>query len=97
MDEVSAWSAGVAWIDGRYCPIGEAKISVLDLGVTRSDGSYDVVHVWDGRFYRLTPTWTGSVPAWPGSGSTPGTAGPRSRPSCTVASAGPGCGRRTCR
>src|SRR3984885_8791186 len=53
MDEVDAWSAGAAWIDGRYCPIGEAKISVLDLGVTRSDGSYDVVHVWDGRFYRL--------------------------------------------
>jgi branched-chain amino acid aminotransferase len=48
-----AWSDGAAWIDGRYCPIGEAKISVLDLGVTRSDGSYDVVHVWDGRFYRL--------------------------------------------
>ena len=31
------WPAGAAWIDGRYCPIGEAKISVLDLGVTRSD------------------------------------------------------------
>jgi branched-chain amino acid aminotransferase len=26
---------------------------VLDLGVTRSDGTYDVVHVWDGRFFRL--------------------------------------------
>jgi branched-chain amino acid aminotransferase len=47
------WSAGAAWIDGRYCPIEEAKISVLDLGVTRSDCTYDVVHVWRGRFYRL--------------------------------------------
>jgi len=47
------WTAGAAWIDGRYCPIEEAKISVLDLGVTRSDCTYDVVHVWDGRFYRL--------------------------------------------
>jgi branched-chain amino acid aminotransferase len=47
------WSAGAAWIDGRYCPIEEAKISVLDLGATRSDCTYDVVHVWDGRFYRL--------------------------------------------
>jgi branched-chain amino acid aminotransferase len=47
------WPAGAAWMDGRYCPIGEAKISVLDLGVTRSDCTYDVVHVWDGRFYRL--------------------------------------------
>ncbi len=47
------WPAGAAWIDGRYCPVEEAKISVLDLGVTRSDCTYDVVHVWDGRFYRL--------------------------------------------
>jgi branched-chain amino acid aminotransferase len=48
-----SWSAGAAWIDGRYCPVEEAKISVLDLGVTRSDCTYDVVHVWRGRFYRL--------------------------------------------
>jgi hypothetical protein len=47
------WPAGAAWIDGRYCPIEEAKLSVLDLGVTRSDSTYDVVHVWRGRFYRL--------------------------------------------
>jgi branched-chain amino acid aminotransferase len=47
------WPAGAAWIDGRYCPIEDAKISVLDLGVTRSDCTYDVVHVWQGRFYRL--------------------------------------------
>src|SRR5260370_7965958 len=47
------WAAGAAWIDGRYCPVEEAKISVLDLGVTRSDCTYDVVHVWRGRFYRL--------------------------------------------
>jgi branched-subunit amino acid aminotransferase/4-amino-4-deoxychorismate lyase len=46
------WPAGAAWIDGRYCPIEEAKISVLDLGVTRSDCTYDVVHVWRGPFYR---------------------------------------------
>ena len=37
------WPAGAAWIDGRYCPVGEAKISVLDLGVTRSDCTYDVI------------------------------------------------------
>ena len=47
------WLAGAAYLDGRYCPIEEAKISVLDLGVTRSDCTYDVVHVWEGRFYRL--------------------------------------------
>ena len=47
------WPAGAAWIDGKYCPVEDAKISVLDLGVTRSDCTYDVVHVWRGRFYRL--------------------------------------------
>jgi len=43
----------VAWIDGKYGPIEQARISVLDLGVTRSDCTYDVVHVWEGRFFRL--------------------------------------------
>jgi branched-chain amino acid aminotransferase len=47
------WPSGAAWIDGRYCPVEDAKISVLDLGVTRSDAAYDVVHVWRRRFYRL--------------------------------------------
>jgi branched-chain amino acid aminotransferase len=52
-DANGVWPDGAAWVDGRYCPVGEAKISVLDLGVTRSDCTYDVVHVWRGRFYRL--------------------------------------------
>src|ERR1700728_3986170 len=47
------WPSGAAWIGGRYCPVEQAKISVLDLGVTRSDAAYDVVHVWRRRFYRL--------------------------------------------
>jgi branched-chain amino acid aminotransferase len=47
------WPSGAAWIDGRYCPVEDARISVLDLGVTRSDCTYDVVHVWEGQFYRL--------------------------------------------
>jgi branched-chain amino acid aminotransferase len=47
------WPGGAAWIDGRFGPVEEAKIPVLDLGVTRSDCTYDVVHVWDGRFFRL--------------------------------------------
>ena len=45
---MNPWPGGAAWIDGRYCPIEEAAISVLDLGVTRSDCTYDVVHVWRG-------------------------------------------------
>jgi branched-chain amino acid aminotransferase len=47
------WAAGAAYINGEYCPVEDAKISVLDLGVTRSDAAYDVVHAWRGRFYRL--------------------------------------------
>ena len=44
---------GVAYVEGRYCPMSEAKISVLDWGFLRSDATYDVAHVWRGRFFRL--------------------------------------------
>ncbi len=47
------WSNGAAFIDGAFCPIQDAKLSVLDMGVTRSDCTYDVVHVWKGQFFRL--------------------------------------------
>ena len=40
-------------MDGQVIPISEAKISVCDWGLTRSDITYDVVHVWDGAFFRL--------------------------------------------
>ncbi|MER8656202.1 aminotransferase class IV [Mesorhizobium sp. M0847] len=44
---------GVAFMDGQYLPMSEAKISVLDWGFLHSDATYDTVHVWDGRFFRL--------------------------------------------
>ncbi len=44
---------GVAFLDGQYLPISEAKISVLDYGLLHSDATYDVVHVWNGAFFRL--------------------------------------------
>ena len=44
---------GIAYVDGAYVPISEARISVLDWGFLRSDATYDVVHVWRGRFFRL--------------------------------------------
>lgn len=47
------WSDGAAWIDGAYKPIADATISVLDWGFIHSDVVYDVVHVWDGAFFRL--------------------------------------------
>ena len=47
------WSKGAAWVDGAYRPASEATLSVFDWGFTRSDVTYDVVHVWGGNFFRL--------------------------------------------
>ena len=44
---------GVAFVDGQFIPADEATISVFDFGFTRSDVTYDVVHVFDGKFFRL--------------------------------------------
>ncbi|QND62401.1 branched-chain amino acid transferase (plasmid) [Mesorhizobium huakuii] len=46
-------SDGIAFIDGSYVPIAEARIPILDRGFVRSDATYDVAHVWNGRFFRL--------------------------------------------
>jgi branched-chain amino acid aminotransferase len=47
------FSAGAAWMNGQIIPVSEAKISVFDWGLTRSDITYDVVHVWEGAFFHL--------------------------------------------
>ena len=44
---------GAAWMNGKFIQLSEARISVLDWGFLRSDATYDVVHVWKGRFFRL--------------------------------------------
>ena len=44
---------GIAWIDGAFVPLPEARIPILDRGFVRSDATYDVAHVRDGRFFRL--------------------------------------------
>jgi branched-chain amino acid aminotransferase len=44
---------GVAFIDGEYLPIADARIPIVDCGFLHSDATYDVVHVWKGRFFRL--------------------------------------------
>lgn len=51
--DASAYSGGAAYIDGRFVPIGEARIPILDWGFVHSDATYDVAHVWHGRFFRL--------------------------------------------
>jgi len=47
------YAKGIAWIEGKYSPLGEARIPLLDQGFLRSDLTYDVPAVWDGRFFRL--------------------------------------------
>ena len=44
---------GSAWIDGNFVKLSEAKIPILDWGFLRSDATYDVVHVWKGKFFQL--------------------------------------------
>lgn len=48
-----SYPPGVAYVDGAYRRMSEARISVLDWGFLRSDATYDVAHVWKGRFFRL--------------------------------------------
>lgn len=45
---------GVAYLNEQFVPISEAKVSVLDWGFLHSDATYDVVHVWRSRFFRLS-------------------------------------------
>ncbi|WP_026986097.1 aminotransferase class IV [Fodinicurvata fenggangensis] len=45
--------AGTAFIEGRYLPIAEAAIPIEDWGFLHSDATYDVVHLWNGHFFRL--------------------------------------------
>lgn len=47
------FSNGAAWMKGEIIPTSEAALPVTDWGLTHSDITYDVVHAWDGRFFRL--------------------------------------------
>ncbi|MED5622123.1 aminotransferase class IV [Ideonella sp. BN130291] len=44
---------GCAYIDGAFVAPEDAKISIFDWGFLHSDATYDVAHVWQGRFFRL--------------------------------------------
>jgi branched-subunit amino acid aminotransferase/4-amino-4-deoxychorismate lyase len=44
---------GVAYVDGAYVPVNEARIPLLDQGFMKGDLTYDVPAIWDGRFFRL--------------------------------------------
>ena len=46
-------SPGVAFINGQYCTMNEARIPIRDWGLVHADATYDVVSVWKGSFFRL--------------------------------------------
>lgn len=52
-DSETAAIKGVAYMDGRWMKLSEAAVPILDRGFVRSDATYDVAHVWKGRFFRL--------------------------------------------
>ncbi len=51
--EEEAYRRGAAYVAGRFLPAEQASIPLLDWGFLRSDVTYDTVHVWKGRFFRL--------------------------------------------
>ena len=49
----TAYANGAAFVEGRFVPVAEARVPILDWGFLRSDATYDVVHVWRGSFFRI--------------------------------------------
>ncbi|KAB8223823.1 aminotransferase [Aspergillus novoparasiticus] len=47
------FAKGMAWVEGEYVPLSEARIPLPDQGFMHSDLTYDVPSVWDGRVFRL--------------------------------------------
>lgn len=47
------FAQGIAYVEGQYVPVHEARVPLLDQGFMKSDLTYDVPAVWDGRFFRL--------------------------------------------
>ncbi|MCK6424353.1 MAG: aminotransferase class IV [Burkholderiaceae bacterium] len=41
------------WLDGRWLPLNEARVSVLDRGFLFGDGVYEVIPVYGGRLFRF--------------------------------------------
>jgi branched-subunit amino acid aminotransferase/4-amino-4-deoxychorismate lyase len=49
----SPYAQGLAYVDGEVCPLADARLPLVEAGFTRSDVTYDVVAVWNGKFFRL--------------------------------------------
>ena len=46
-------SCALAYVDGAFVPLAEAKISIRDYGLMYADMTYDVLHTWKRGFFRL--------------------------------------------
>jgi branched-chain amino acid aminotransferase len=46
-------SKGIAYCQGRYMPVDEATIPLLDPAFTKSDVVFDAISAWDGAFFKL--------------------------------------------
>jgi branched-chain amino acid aminotransferase len=47
------YAEGLAYVDGEVCALADARLPLVEAGFTRSDVTYDVVAVWNGKFFRL--------------------------------------------
>ena len=52
-ESAGTYADGAAFVEGRFVPVAEARVPILDWGFLRSDATYDVAHVWKGCFFRL--------------------------------------------
>src|SRR5258706_15961705 len=43
----------IAYVNGKWLPLAEARVPVLDRGFLFADGVYEVVPVYSGRGFRL--------------------------------------------
>ena len=48
------YDSGCAWVDGDYVPLNDARIPLMDMGFLHCDATYDVVAVWNRKYFRLT-------------------------------------------
>jgi D-alanine transaminase len=53
MDASAPTEHGVAYINGEFVPLAEARISVLDRGFIFGDGVYEVIPIYSRRAFRL--------------------------------------------
>ena len=52
-ESTNPFAKGIAWVGGDYVPVADAKVPLLDQGLLKSDLTYDVPAIWNGRFFRL--------------------------------------------